>query len=387
MSAAGTRVAVVGAGMAGAACARFMADAGLDVQLFDKSRGVGGRMATRRANWTADDGGAHQSRFDHGAPGFSAHSPEFVRFVEQAHRAGLLSRWVPRLAPHGCAPLDDPALWVPTPDMPALCRNLLTGVAVQTGCTVDALRRSAAGWSLESAGSTIGEGFGAVIVAIPPQQAATLLGPHQADWARRAQALPMLPCWVLMGVAADEDPIPGWDFGGPASGPLAWVVRNDAKPGRKRVPGTAHWVAHATASWSQTHLESPAADVRAALQAALDEWLGRSLKWHHTAVHRWRYASVPRATSLVMATASRCWWDARSGLGVCGDALGGAGVDGAWCSARALAAAVVDLRPEAQVLGHQTSSPPAQSGEAAISEKAAVQAAMGARGHVGGARA
>jgi hypothetical protein len=385
MSAAGTRVAVIGAGMAGAACARFLADAGLDVQLFDKSRGVGGRMATRRADWTADDGGAHQARFDHGAPGFGAHSPEFVRFVEQAHRDGLLSRWVPRLAPHSGAPLDDRALWVPTPDMPALCRALLTGVPVQASCTVDALRRSAAGWSLESAGSTIAEGFGSVIVAIPPQQAATLLRPHQADWARRAQALPMLPCWVLMGVAADEDRIPDWDLGRPASGPLAWVVRNDAKPGRERVPGTAHWVAHATASWSRTHLESPAADVRAALQAALDEWLGRSLQWHHAAAHRWRYASVARATPSAMATASRCWWDAASGLGVCGDALGGAGVDGAWCSARALAAAVVDQRPRAQVLGHRASSPPARSG-APMNDEEAVQAAA-ARGHGGGARA
>ena len=387
MSAAGTRVAVVGAGMAGAACARFMADAGLDVQLFDKSRGVGGRMATRRAEWIADDGGVHQARFDHGAPGFSAHSPGFVRFVEQAHRDGLLSRWVPRMAPHSCAPLDDSALWVPTPDMPALCRALLTGVPVQTGCTVDALRRSAAGWSLESAGSTIGEGFGAVILAIPLQQAATLLRPHQADWAGRAQALPMLPCWVLMGVAADSDPLAGWDLGRPASGPLAWVVRNDAKPRRVRVPGAAHWVVQATASWSQTHLEVPAADVRAALQAALAEWLGRPLTWHHAAVHRWRYASVPRGTPSAMATASRCWWDAPSGLGVCGDALGGAGVDGAWCSARALAAAVVDRRPKAQVLGHRTSSPPAQPGRAAMSEEAAVQAAADARGHVGGARA
>jgi GNAT superfamily N-acetyltransferase len=40
-----------------------------------------------------------------------------------------------------------------------------------------------------------------------------------------------------------------------------------------------------------------------------------------------------------------------------------------------------------QVLVRQTPSPPAQSGEAALSEKAAVQAAVGARGHVGGARA
>lgn len=32
----------------------------------------------------------------------------------------------------------------------------------------------------------------------------------------------------------------------------------------------------------------------------------------------------------------QCWWDATRGLGVCGDFLGGNGVEGAWQSAQAL---------------------------------------------------
>lgn len=357
MSAAGARVAVIGAGVAGSACARFMADAGLEVALFDKSRGVGGRMATRRAEWAAPDGTARRARFDHGAPGFSGQSPEFVRFAEQAARDGLLSRWVPRLAPGSYTPLDVAALWVPTPDMPALCRALLSGLPVQTGCLVDALRRGPAGWCVDSGASTVGEGFDAVLVAIPPQQAAVLLRPHRAEWAQRAEALPMLPCWVLMGATDEPHPTPPWDLAWPTSGPLAWVVRNDAKPGRDRVPGVAHWVVHAAAEWSQTHLESPPAAVQAALQAALAAWLGFSPRWRHAAVHRWRHASVPRAAPTTAGTAGRCWWDAASGLGVCGDALGGAGVEGAWCSARALAALVIDRGPGSQAQGRASRLP------------------------------
>ncbi len=41
-------VAVIGAGMTGITCARALADAGFDVTVFEKSRGLGGRMATRR---------------------------------------------------------------------------------------------------------------------------------------------------------------------------------------------------------------------------------------------------------------------------------------------------------------------------------------------------
>ena len=45
-------VAVVGAGLAGVACARGLQAAGVEVTVFDKSRGVGGRLATRRTTVT-----------------------------------------------------------------------------------------------------------------------------------------------------------------------------------------------------------------------------------------------------------------------------------------------------------------------------------------------
>lgn len=344
MSKAGNaRVAIVGAGIAGATCARFLADAGHSVHLFDKSPGAGGRMATRRVEWATDNGVGHLSAFDHGTPGFTARSPEFVRFVEQAHRDGLLSRWAPAIAARSYVPLGESGLWVPVPDMPSLCRALLAGLPMNLGCSVDALRYGPGGWRVESAAAIVAEGFSDVVVAIPPQQAAALLQPHSAEWAHRARSLPMLPGWTLMGVTADAPAAPAWDLAWPTHGPLSWIVRDDAKPGRQRVSGLAHWVAHASAPWSQTHLESPAAEVQAVLQQALAQWLGRSLTWHHAAVHRWRYASVPRADTSVPAVASsRCWWDAALRLGVCGDALGGAGVEGAWTSGRSLAAAITE---------------------------------------------
>lgn len=348
VSARGRRVAVIGAGVAGATCARRLAEAGWAVEVFDKSRGVGGRLATRRAEWPAADGTLQPARFDHGAPGFGAQTPDFVRCVEQAAREGWLARWSPRLAARSHVPLKGAVLWLPTPDMPALCRAWLAGVMLHTNCLVDALLPGPAGWRLQSAGATVGEGFDAVILAIPPQQAAPLLQPHRPDWAQRAVDTQMLPQWVLMAVtddapAADHVSIPvDGDLAWPTSGPLAVVVRNDAKPGRARLPGQAQWVAQATAEWSQTHLESSTETVKAALQAALAQWWGRPVIWHHSAVHRWRYATVSRATPGRLPPPERCQWDAALGLGVCGDALGGAGVEGAWVSARALAVQVLE---------------------------------------------
>lgn len=333
-----SRVAVIGAGIAGASCSRLLTDAGHAVQLFDKSHDVGGRLASRRIEWANADGSVAQATLDHGAPGFTARSPEFARWVEQARQAGWLARWSGLVAPGSHQALDDLALWVPGPDMPSLCRRILGKLPLQLSCTIDAVQRDGRGWRVVSEGVTVAEGFDQVVLALPLQQAAPLLQPHRADWAQQARALPMLPCWTLLGVAEHADAA-GWDLALPTRGPLSWIIRNEAKPGRAGALGLAHWVAHATADWSQVHLEARPGDVLALLQTALAEWLRHPAVWRHALVHRWRFASVPRANAMA---SGRCWWDASLGLGVCGDTLGGAGVEGAWHSARALASFMIE---------------------------------------------
>lgn len=326
-------VAVVGAGLAGAACARQLAEAGFDVSVIDKSRGVGGRMATRRAEWAGADGTPVPARFDHGVPAFEARSEPFVDVVEAAARDGLLRPWHPWVEREGRVTRTETPQWVPTPDAPALCRALLAGLPLRTGCTVDALRREADGWVVASAGEDVLRGLTDVVVAVPPAQAAPLVAPHRPDWAARARSVEMAPCWTLMAVTDEPAPMPAWEIAEPPGGPVARIVRLDARPGRARVPGLCHWVVHATDAWSRAHLEDPAADVQPVLQDALARALGRAPTWRHATVHRWRYANAPAEAP----RAEACEADAAIGLGLCGDALGGSGVEGAWRSGRALA--------------------------------------------------
>jgi predicted NAD/FAD-dependent oxidoreductase len=95
-----------------------------------------------------------------------------------------------------------------------------------------------------------------------------------------------------------------------------------------------HWVAHARTAWSETHLEAPDDAVRAALLSALGAFLPQAPTWRFSQVHRWRYASVARPDASALEP---FWFDPALGLGVCGDFLGGAGVEGAWSSGDALA--------------------------------------------------
>ena len=334
------QVAVIGAGMAGARCAQVLVAAGHAVQVFDKSRGPGGRLATRRLEWRDRRGLGHTTRLDHGAVSITAASTDFQAFLDEAVRAGGLAEWQPVLAP-GSLPLPDAGRhFVPVPEQPALCRTMLAATTASWSFAADKLHRGPLGWQVSAGDTRHPALFDAVVLALPPAQAAALLNPHRPDWAARAAAVPMQPCWTLMGIAQASEPnagaAPAWDLARPASGCLAWVLRNDSRPGRDRVPGQAHWVVHAQADWSQQNLEQDAEAVRDHLQAALAGWLGRPVDWLHAVAHRWRYALPPTSKP----PGERCWWDAALGLGVCGDFLGRTGAEGAWLSAQALCAAM-----------------------------------------------
>ncbi len=329
-------VAVVGAGIAGAACAASLQQAGLAVTMFEKSRGAGGRLATRRAAWTGDNGIEHQVEFDHGAQTIAARQPRFRALLARAEAAGVVARWRARVhAAWPAAAVRD--VYVALPGMPALVRHLARDVPQRLGQTVQRLHRTAQGWQLVLAGGEVAGPFDQVVLALPPAQAAVLLAGHQDRWADTLAAVRMEPCWTLM--AATEDVDWPWDAAEPGRGPLAWVARNDRKPGRGTPRGIATWVAQATPAWSAAHLEADPADVAQALHDALSALLparpasSQPLRWHHSSVHRWRYA-LPAASTL---DGRECWWDATCGLGVCGDCFSGGNVEAAWRSGDELA--------------------------------------------------
>lgn len=324
------RIAIVGAGLAGAACARTLASSGAQVTLFDKSRGIGGRLSTRRTVWTDALGVEQPVQFDHGAVGFEAHSLAFQAVVQQGLADGWIARWAAAGGDH----------FVAVPGMPALCHALIGSldVHVHTGEPVTGLHRIRGGWQIERNSGLWPGRFDQVVLALPPAQAAPLLRPHATGWSEAAAQVPMQACWTLMAVT-DTPPGPAFDLLQPTRGPLASIVRNDRKPGRQATPGHAVWVAQASAAWSASHLEDHPAGVSEALRDALRAAInpGGEVRWCHSTVHRWLYARPAR----VPLGTPGCWWDAARGLGVCGDFLVGAHAEAAFLSGLDMAHAVL----------------------------------------------
>jgi predicted NAD/FAD-dependent oxidoreductase len=91
------RIAIIGAGMAGVSAGRLLADRGHCVTLLEKSRGCGGRCATKR--WEGHIVG-------HGAQYFTLRHTDFSLAVHQAYGESLGRIIAPVLDQNG-APLSD----------------------------------------------------------------------------------------------------------------------------------------------------------------------------------------------------------------------------------------------------------------------------------------
>jgi predicted NAD/FAD-dependent oxidoreductase len=328
-------VAVVGAGIAGLVCARRLADAGRRVTLFDKSRGVGGRVATRRVG---RDGPAGESlRFNHGAQYLTVSTRPFREQCEAWLAAGVAAPWAGRLVrlierggEVAAEPNDDGRLrYVGVPSMNAIPKHLACGLEVRTEATVTSLRRDAAGsgWTVLDADGVPAGPFDAAVVATPAPQAAAIL-PADHPFSRAVTRATMRPQWALL-VTLCEPADAGYDAASaPETSPLAWLMRTTTARGE---PPSRTWVGLAASAWTRAHLEQTPDAVAPLLRDAFAAATGLGGAIESAVAHRWRYAMTDTPLGL------QCLWDSAGGLGVCGDWCVGPKVESAFLSGVALA--------------------------------------------------
>jgi renalase len=314
------RIAIVGTGMAGLACAdRFQSRGAADVvriEMFEKSRGIGGRMATRRAGAFA---------FDHGAQYVTARGPLFRKLIDDAVIAGNAASW------------GSPAQFVGTPCMTALPRHLAmalerAGVTFHFEKTVIRVDRIDGHWQFLMADGSVVGGFDAVIFAIPSPQMAQIM--RRSGLERSGLPLAAIeqalyePCWaLLLGFAENEGPDYS-DWQSFNDGPIRWIARNNHKPGRISDEAV---IVHGSQQWSTLHLDLPADRVDEPLLQAYRSVTGHLARPHYFAAHRWRYAQV------IEAAGHPCFYAPTEGLGACGDWCLGARVEAAFDSGVAMA--------------------------------------------------
>jgi renalase len=352
------KIAIIGAGISGLSCATQLVKQGHRVTIFDKSKGVGGRMSTKKLPL---------GDCDHGAQYFTCNHPQFAAQIQTWLDAQVIAIWDVSPVVLGGPPMKSPAKqnetttnrsevegsssalatpqkntirYVGVPSMTAPAKHLNQQlkdqqVQVFTSHTISKLKRSPHQWMVTSQEhQDHPELFDTVIIAIPAEQALALIESHKPELSAICRT-PMSPCFALIAQFNSSIHL-NFEAAFINQGPLSWVCLNNHKPSRT---GLETWLLHATADWSEQHLEADPLWVKEKMLEAFSGWveLNSGTKFDlaeaATTLHRWKYANLKNSRPIEDGFV----WQEELQLGLCGDWLNGGKVQGAWLSGFELA--------------------------------------------------
>lgn len=313
---------IVGAGVAGLTAARGLVRADWRVLVLEKSRGLGGRAATRRL---------HGNRVDHGAQYFTARSQNLQTQVESWLKAGYARVWqrgFHTLSKNGLeAPQKGHPRYIFPGGMNTIGKLLAEDVQVERETKVSSVQPAEEGWSLRTEG---GETFKSryVILNAPAEQARELC--HfdlELDIKEVLERVTMQPCFALMA-GFPRELRPEW-YGVRITlknHPLAWLALDSSK---RDEPKDAVLVVHSSHPFANSAFSNPPEQVESALLRALNDFDERFSEPLWTNMQRWRYAQVDQNCSKPFLR--------QDSLLFCGDWCGGAKLEAAYLSGLAVA--------------------------------------------------
>ncbi|WP_017930901.1 NAD(P)/FAD-dependent oxidoreductase [Robiginitomaculum antarcticum] len=303
------KLAIIGAGIAGLRAAQLLAPYG-NVSVFEKSRGVAGRMSTRYSG---------DYEFDHGAQYFTVKTNAFADFLSPYVISGQVTSWSPKALPESKS-----LKYIATPRMNSLCKAMAKPLDITLDTQVASAKYDGGGWTLTDAdGANLGI-FDALIVAVPSAQARNILSD---DVPQAIEALSHIANFTLM-VGLSGMWSGAWDAIRPDSDVIGWAAVNSAKPGRN-IDHTS-LVIQSRNDWAEQHKDADRDWVRAQMTAAFKGMTGLDVSTAKILMlHRWRYANV--YTSL----RKDIYADPKRNLIIAGDGCLGGRVESAWQSGNA----------------------------------------------------
>ncbi len=307
---------IVGAGIAGLLLARRLKSEGCEVVVLEKSRGFGGRMATKRVG---------PAVFDQGAQYFTARDPVFSALVAEWCAKGWAAPW--NAGGHH--------RFVGTPSMTAIPKGLASGLKVLREHKVTAARRHDCGcWELDVEEHGLVRAERLLLTAPVPQSLAILEAGGVKLPEKEAGALSMVeynPCLALLLKLDGPSGLPedGLRF---EDGPVRWIVDNVSKGVSS---GAGAVTVHTSPEFSEKLYGAAEPEVTALIVPEISSRLRANVV--SATLHRWKFCE-PKVSYLAPML-----WIKELGLGFAGDAFGGPRVEGAALSGLALAEAVVEI--------------------------------------------
>lgn len=292
--------------MAGLSCARVMRQAGFYVDVFERDRIIGGRMATARIG---------MATFDHGAQYLTARGTVFRSYLDELTGVGYAARWMPR-SHDGTESGQMHPWYVGTPGMSMVVRPLAESVRIHTNRNVHTIDNRGSALKIWFDDETSAGPYSAIAVAVPAPAARLLLG-NMDYFIRPMSKVRMSPCWALM-VRFEDITLPDQDVFSDMSEVIRWVARNSSKPNRSARRGESI-VVHASPTWSRETEDMEPDDVAEELWSELSQALELPPTRPKTmSAHLWRHGLVDDSLG------ETCMFSTEHRIGVAGD----------WCLGR-----------------------------------------------------
>lgn len=318
--------AIIGAGIAGLTLAKSLQNQGHTVAVFEKARGTGGRLSSKRVTTerkTTDEEQAYMA-FDLGCVSISAQTAEFSQQLNLWQQESILSPWWQEKSALG----DGLVHYVGTPRNSALTRYLSLGIDCHFSTRIQKLEQvNEQGeniWLLLSTVENELDGVDKhtviakaknVILATPPAQAYDLL-PNSSNLRTPLQSVIVDPQWV-MGIAVKDIPQELSELSIIDHNILYSISRETLKPGRASSDHSVLQV-QATADWTRRHLDLSQEQISQLLIEALTEYttekFAHKLNVKHSYSHRWLYSQVVKKIE-----SSDGYLFDQTGLGLVGD--------------------------------------------------------------------
>ena len=316
---------IVGAGLSGLLAASTLQREGWDVTDLDKSRDVGGRMATRRVG---------RGNFDHGAQFFTVRGERFAGLVEDWLGSGVAAEWTRGFADSEGRPNEDGyPRYRGAEGMASIPKYISRGLDVRTGERAVRVYDFDDGWEVVCESGLRVSGNALVLAAPVPQAVDLALSGSYSlpDGARsHLEAVSYDPCLALMVLLDGSTGVPepgGMQIKGE---PLDWISDNR----RKGISEAPALTVHAGPEWSRSHFEDDEMEITESMISRASGHLGTDLAPAviETSLARWRYSWVknPHPDPCLVASDD-------PPLVFCGDAFGQPKVEGAALSGLAAA--------------------------------------------------
>jgi hypothetical protein len=348
-------VVVIGAGMAGLTAGQHLHQHGYQTLIVEKSRGLGGRLATRRVD---------QQPMDHGCRFFTPCDHEDAGLIAQLVQEEVLTPWTATcydLTVTGdLHPRADGSIYYAAPQgMTAVAKLLAAELPIHRSCRVTRLQFTDQTWTVQwdnALGQTETAEARSVVAAIPAPQISPLLS-HPGSSLSLQPLLQTLSTiqfepviTVMAGYPLEQAPVPlvrgvpesradssgsGWMVFGNDHATLRWVGLDS---GKRLHPHQAVVVIHSTPGFAADFLDQE--EISVAGQPLLDaacSAVGSGFAqptWQQT--HRWRYGFVSHPYHKDYLSHG----DIPGFIG-CGDWCLGSNVEAAFCSGQKAAQAVM----------------------------------------------